>query len=224
MTKKKKENINFMSNPEIIDIVGNSLEEMRLESDRGAVMIAAEILSTALENLFETIIPNDYGKKRRKEMLSYPAPLGTLSGKADIAYAVQIISKEVYHSITLLRRLRNKAAHSDVGFKLSEHKDRLKELLEFGSGGHYFATTTAYKIITEGLYKSLEEYTELEKTLGKKPFSDWNEFLAYMKDEKQFISMVENQTPRVSLNVGVTILCGLILHQRDTYLKNIRSE
>jgi len=219
-----EEEPHFMSHPDILELVGNSLEEMRLESDRGAVLIAAEIINSALNNLFENIIPDDYGKKRRNEILSYPSPLGTLSGKADIAYAVQIIKKDVYHSITLLRRLRNDAAHSDVSFRLSDHKDRLKEILAVGSGGNYFATTSAYEIISIGLYNSLASNKELEKNLGKKPFASWKEFIVYMKDNEQFISMLESQAPRVSLNVGITVLCGLIIYQRDSYLKKIESE
>lgn len=221
---KDNEELHFLSHPDVQDIVGNSLEEMMLESDRGAVLIAAEVISSALKSLFKTIIPNELGKEKRDQILSYPSPLGTLSGKADIAYAVQIINKDVYHSITILRRLRNDAAHTDVCFRLVKHKDRLKEILEVGNGGYCFATTSAYEIITNRLYKSLTNNNELEAKLGEKLFADFGEFIEYMKDNERYQSMVEDRSPKVSLSIGVLVLCGLIIYQRDSYLKKITSE
>ncbi len=68
------------------------------------------------------------------------APLSTFSAKIELCYAMGFISKKLYRSLTLVRKLRNDFAHEKHGVSFQEPKYRQRFLAilagcERGSSG-----------------------------------------------------------------------------------------
>jgi DNA-binding MltR family transcriptional regulator len=83
------------------------------ESDRGCVLVAASKIEVALEQLFTDIfVANSIPKKLRDRIFDLGGPLSSLSSKTKLAYALGLISKDVFADIEAIRDLRNTFAHS----------------------------------------------------------------------------------------------------------------
>lgn len=78
------------------DIDLNKFSEMlKNESDRGVVLISAELINNYLTSLFEKYLI--LNKDLRKDILEYSlAPLHTFSNKIKMAYSLGLIDKEKY--------------------------------------------------------------------------------------------------------------------------------
>jgi len=93
------------------DIDLNKFSEMlKNESDRGVVLISAELINNYLTSLFEKYLI--LNKDLRKDILEYSlAPLHTFSNKIKMAYSLGLIDKEKYKDLDYIRKIRNKFAH-----------------------------------------------------------------------------------------------------------------
>lgn len=71
----------------------------------------------------------------RKRLFDGYGPMSSFSGKIDMAYALQIITKKAYDELTTIRRLRNKFAHSIalVSFDSDEIRALFKHFSAFES-------------------------------------------------------------------------------------------
>ena len=97
---KMKEDINLQRFGEIL----------KDESDRGVVLISAELIHKYLTMLFEkTIILNS--KLKKDIMENSMAPLHTFSNKIKMAYSLGLIDKQHYGNLEYIRQIRNKFAH-----------------------------------------------------------------------------------------------------------------
>ena len=76
------------------------------ESDRGTVLLVAELLSTALELLLKHVMPNEKGN-----LFNSNEPLANFSARIDVASAFGLISEEVCRDLHLIRKIRNDFAH-----------------------------------------------------------------------------------------------------------------
>ena len=105
--------------------------QLRQESDRGSVIVAAALLDEALYNmLLCRLVPS---LQREDELLDGTyAPLNSFSAKIDLAYRVGIIRQKLRSSLHLIRRLRNDFAHSTMenGFSTTPVQGRLRELFK----------------------------------------------------------------------------------------------
>lgn len=72
----------------------------------GAAIIEEQILRALLTKM------RPLSREMDKGLFDGYGPLSSFSGKIDMAYALQIITKETYNDLTTIRRLRNKFAHS----------------------------------------------------------------------------------------------------------------
>ena len=83
------------------------------ESDRGCVLAGAALLEERLEEIFasqftKTKIP----KKTREAIFNANGPLSTFSAKIKMAYGIGYIDKDLFQDLEMLRKIRNKLAHS----------------------------------------------------------------------------------------------------------------
>ena len=110
-------------------------EQLRSETDRGALIVAAALLEDALEHMLSArLVPSP---ERDDELFSGPyAPLSTFSAKIDFAYRVGLIRLSVRSSLHLLRKIRNEFAHSTTvgGFESQSVTSRLRELFKLNKG------------------------------------------------------------------------------------------
>lgn len=92
--------------------------EFNLESDRGAALVAASLLDERLKGILKAFFLNS---RVSDELLTgYNAPLGTLSSRTSLAYALGLIQKNEFDEITLIRKIRNEFGHKWKGITFSE--------------------------------------------------------------------------------------------------------
>jgi hypothetical protein len=110
------------------------VKEFSDESDRGAVLVAADIVSNHLGILIRDLAPKLLKAKRIIGLLNYPGLLSTFAARADVAFLAGYIDDTAHRSSGLLRKLRNEAAHSQEGFRLKEHRKNVTRVVRSWSG------------------------------------------------------------------------------------------
>jgi hypothetical protein len=94
----------FLADPSVKEALHRMIDEFSRESDRGAILIASDIVAAFLGQVITDLSPQAFEKKRVKELLSYPGPLSSFSARADIAYMAGFINDTARRSIDHLRR------------------------------------------------------------------------------------------------------------------------
>ena len=92
-------------------------------SDRARLIIAA----AWIDYLLKVKLQNEYPKgnaKSRKILFSDNGILMTLSAKLNIAFCAGWIDSDVYHDVTVIRKLRNKFAHTVEQVSLDDPETR----------------------------------------------------------------------------------------------------
>lgn len=90
--------------------LGAFLNNFNQESDRGAALSAAAVLEDRLEEVIKTFLRDC--KSSLKLLDGFNAPIGTFSSKILLAHALGLIQDEEFQQIELLRKIRNKFAHT----------------------------------------------------------------------------------------------------------------
>lgn len=205
----------FLDDPLVGEAFDRMLTEFARETDRGAVLIAADIVSAHLETVVRSLAPATFGTKQLNRILSYPGLLATFAARADLCHMAGFVDATAYRSISILRALRNKGAHSQSAFRLSEHHDRLRELCELGPGTAVAVNRFALDFMFRNLMGSLKERgVELETELGRNPFSSPAEIIEQLEKHPDAMAKLEERLPRMELAFGVWLLLGLIAHKR----------
>lgn len=205
----------FLADPDVGEAFERMLTEFARETDRGAVLIAADIVSAHLERVVRALAPATFGRKQLDGMLNYPGLLATFAARADACHMAGFIDATAYRSISILKTLRNKAAHSQSAFRLAEHHDRLRELCELGPGTALGVNRLALEFMVRNLMESLRERgVELEAELGRNPFSSPAEIIELLEKHPDAMAELEERLPRMELAFGVWLLLGLIAHKR----------
>lgn len=85
------------------------LEKFNLESDRGAVMIAASMM----DDLMRQIVIQEFKRPAEAKELTegYNAPLGTFSARLTMCFAMDIITEEAYREAKTVQKIRNRFGH-----------------------------------------------------------------------------------------------------------------
>jgi len=125
-------------------------KQLRSETDRGAVIVAAALLEDTLEHMLSArLVPSP---ERDDELFSGPyAPLSTFSAKIDFAYRIGLIRLSVRSSLHLLRKIRNEFAHSAMegSFESQSVSSRLRELFKLNK--------TVFEAIHEDIVSEVPE-------------------------------------------------------------------
>lgn len=106
-----------------------ALEELEELSDRAAGIVATTMLENALDSVLLHAIRED-DPNLLKELFSDGGPLGTLSSKIKMLYALGLMTKNGRHDLDLIRKIRNDFAHKLAGntFQSEKIKDRCLSL------------------------------------------------------------------------------------------------
>src|SRR6185295_8788789 len=104
--------------PDVQAVLEKVFAVLVVESDRGAALIAAELISENLGKLLQDFFPSDF---EARKFLNFPGPLSEAAVRTKASYAFRLISRDLYRAITLLRRVRDAAAHSSTSFSLAAH-------------------------------------------------------------------------------------------------------
>jgi Kef-type K+ transport system membrane component KefB len=91
--------------------VTSFLQELKIQTDRGAAVIAAAVLDEILQMLLLARFV-EIGSERRDTLFTkIGAPLSPLSAKIELAFATGIISNNARLAAHIVRDVRNKFAH-----------------------------------------------------------------------------------------------------------------
>lgn len=209
----------FLADPDVAEALRRMIDEFSRETDRGAILIAAEIVATHLGQVITDLSPEAFKRKRVKELLNYPGPLSTFSARADVAYISGFINDTAHRSIDLLRSLRNKAAHSQGAFSLREHHATLREMCDLGPGTASAINRFALDRIMDSFIGSLmTRGVDLETQLGRNPFSTPAEIIDHLASRPDVIATLDNRLPQMELALGTWLLLGLLTHQKKASL------
>ncbi len=104
------------------------LKSLYKEGDRSAALIAGSIVDTRLEACLRSMMKQS--EKVQERFFGTYGPLGSFSSRIDLAYLLNVISKEAHNDLTIIRNIRNDFAHnlSIKGFKDTSIKDKTLNL------------------------------------------------------------------------------------------------
>lgn len=110
------------------------IENMKLESDRGAVLSIAAALEDRLKEIILHFLKDVKSSAALFE--SYNAPIGTFSSKILFAHALGLINDNEYKELEILRKMRNEFAHTWENITLGSTKiaGKLQNLPVLGLG------------------------------------------------------------------------------------------
>jgi DNA-binding MltR family transcriptional regulator len=122
------------------------------ESDRGVTIFAATLLEDDLESLLRVCCLNDpvSVKKVVDPLFNVYAPFSTLSAKIQVTYALGLIPKNLYRTLTLIRKMRNDFAHDRkvASFQSPKYKSQLHAIFE-SSQPEYSAAEAAKRMTVD---------------------------------------------------------------------------
>ena len=93
--------------------------EIESDSDRASAIVVGTIVETRLEIALKAHLKNSSIAK--KKMFKPSGPLGSFDAKIDLAYLMEIVSKDAYDDLNLIREIRNDFAH-DLDIRSFESK------------------------------------------------------------------------------------------------------
>jgi mannitol operon repressor len=90
------------------------LREFQGESDRAAAVLGAAYIDRALEHILRRTLRG--GQNLHDALLGTERPLGSLSARIKIAFALGLIAEDSYNDLEIIRKIRNDFAHEAHGF------------------------------------------------------------------------------------------------------------
>lgn len=207
----------FLDDSDVSDAFSTMLKEFASESDRGAVLIAADIVAAHLEIIIRELAPAELGAKRLKGMLNYPGAISSLAARTDVALMAGFIDPVAYRSINTLRGLRNNAAHSQGGFRLKHNLDLLRKISDLGPGTTVGVNQFAIETVVTPYFDSLlNQGLEMEQETGRNLFPDRATILATLREHPDSMEALEERALRTELAFAVWLLLGLMAHKRKS--------
>lgn len=160
------------------------MENMRQDSDRGAVLSFAAALEDRLKEIIMLFLRDS---KSSDELLNgFNAPIGTFSAKILMAHALGLITDKEFKEIQTLRKIRNRFAHAweNIDFETNDIKAMLYTLPVIGLSPEekskpkaYFynwATVLLARLLWRNNYSKIEkrkegEFDNLSKVIDNHP-------------------------------------------------------
>jgi hypothetical protein len=128
--------------------LGAFFVELQRETDRGLPLVAAALIDEKLLASLQAFLCA--GKTSDRLLIDPNAPLGTFSARIDACFALALIDEHEYREITLIRKIRNRFAHSKHGISFKDEKVAgLCASLEsqLPSGEHYNSASARVRFI-----------------------------------------------------------------------------
>ena len=120
--------------PDPSEIYKQSIPQLQLlwaeyqeSSDRAICVLAGSLIEPRIEALLAAYLLDD--RVATEELLPDSQPLGTFSAQTKLAFTLGLITRKDFRRLTLLRKIRNHAAHKvKVSFTCAPIKDFCAEL------------------------------------------------------------------------------------------------
>lgn len=98
------------------------------DTDRSRAIIAAELLSAALEELLKKYFVGS-GRNVKDLLQARYAPISTFSARTELANILGLITDDIASDLRTLRKIRNRFAHDlEISFDEASNKDRVGSL------------------------------------------------------------------------------------------------
>ncbi len=166
------------------------------ESERGSVLLACHIVDEFLFEMISKYKNSNVSGKVFKDTTGYGGAFGSLSMKSKALFVLGVISDQSFKAIDELRSIRNKAAHSSVSFKLTDHQDRFDNSLN-SFGSHVAVKNMALELAMRNFLERMRiEGPELSEKIGDNPFPDEQSCIAYLRGNPELQAVLENQLPK----------------------------
>jgi DNA-binding MltR family transcriptional regulator len=110
--------------------VGEFIQELQAENDRGAAIIATAFLDDSLESILRAHFVDE--PRIAEDVLGDNRPLGTFSARIDLAFLIGIIGPKMRRQLHTMRKIRNEFAHRrrGINFSASEFRPFFQSLRE----------------------------------------------------------------------------------------------
>jgi mannitol operon repressor len=170
------------------------VKELQSETDRGLPLVGAALIDEKLSKTLESFFIKS--KATKKLLTEANAPLGTLSARIELCYALGLIDQFEYQEIGLIRKIRNEFAHVRHG--LSFDDERIKGLCTslqspLPEDGDYPTNTARFRLINSIVCIVLRLYYRPEWVAKEQ-----RETRSWVPDSRWYITN-ENPPPK---NVG----------------------
>jgi len=116
--------------PSKADVFARYADQLQVESDRGAVLVAAALLDAALEKAIRARLVDPYRGNDR--LFDVPnAPLQSFSSKIEMAFRIGIIVEGMAKALHIFRKIRNDCAHSSDYYTFADKNvfERIRSLM-----------------------------------------------------------------------------------------------
>ncbi len=188
---------------------------MIAESDRGAVLIATELVAEQLELLFRATAPADMSVKRVRAILECPGVLSGLAAKIDIGLMCGLFGARLGNALHALRRLRNDCAHSAQAFRLRDRWQDYRKAFALGDGLPEWINRTVLEVTMKGVVARLQEIRMPNDLGGEPAFKTPDEVLKHLEDHPDLLADLGETMPRRELAVATAMMCGLVILHRE---------
>jgi hypothetical protein len=111
-------------------------EELRKESERGAVILAFAWMDDELTRVLKKFCaPSLHSSDKGDELFGTGRPIGDAATKIDLVFRLGLIQEHTHKSLHLVRKLRNDFAHlsSRLSFETNSVRDRIRTLFDLQS-------------------------------------------------------------------------------------------
>lgn len=204
--------IEKMGSEEYPDLNFEFIYKLSNESQRGAVLIGVSKLEEYFDKLILHVLPSKV-KAYTSRLLKYPGPISSFSGKIELLFAFRIIDKRFYNSVNVLRKVRNKAAHSSESFNFDDFETELEEILnfdeEFSEIIQHLALDNLIKLKKRKVKKILDS-----KEIGRSTYNEmWIKSTTNLHENPEVIK----QLKLWKFSYGLTFMCLMINVLIDKY-------
>ena len=206
----------FLSTPYASELYERLQSVVPSESDRGAVLLSAEIVSQELKNEIIRLCPDHFSAKKIREIFDYSGFLGSFSARIHHAAMQGILAKNPFQAFTMLRKLRNKAAHSDEEFRLSDHSDQIRKMFDLGVGSYAVLRQQSLEALFEHMHETLK--ANGEEFDFDNPFETKGQLAQLLSERPDAMKRLENNTEKYELAVGIWIILSSVHVQTDKLL------
>ena len=114
---------------QMADRIQEMMNALKLESDRGGVVLASAWVEDSLTTLILAAFIKE-AEKKATDLVKPSGALGDFGAKIELAYQLGFLRTSTYQGLNILRRLRNDFAHlkNTLNFETPEVKGRVIEL------------------------------------------------------------------------------------------------
>lgn len=215
----------FLSHPETAGAGHLIMEAVQREGDRGAMLVAGEMLSAFLGDALRRLQPGVLEAGDLQRMMTGVGPLASWSSRSRVAALIGLISPETLGALDNLREVRNKAAHSEQAFVLKVHQVRIRRAFDLGPNVSSAVNVMAVEtVMRHALNRVQESGASLIEELGRNPFEDRRVAAEILSQNAEVMAELGDRAWRVELGLGVWLLLGKMRIERDAFLSKIHPE